>query len=1156
MTETITARSGFKLKIEKRADDRRLEIVFRSDKPRSCWLHWGLRRPDVSEWLLPPHPLWPKGTRVFGPNAVQSPFFLSENGHPSVVIRLSAPVDYSHVEFVLFFPDQDRWDNNNGKNYQVRLSGPEPASVSPPQELARLIDRREVCFQHNYDLSGVAQLAVAVVKAEHRYQVLLCSNLPGPLVLHWGVAHHYPHEWFLPSVDCRPPGTVLWQNASAQTPFAETNGLRQMTIEFSAAAAPLGIQFVLLQPALGRWWKDGSGNFCLLIHGVSQPSATALTEDLAKLAAEIIQAEVQRNSWSLMHRFQLCHDLLDRVRHHPEGLALVFVWLRFSAIRQLTWQRNYNTKPRELGHAQDRLTQKLALLCLQEPDGRPWIRLLLASVGRGGEGQQIRDEILNIMHRHHVKEVTGHFLEEWHQKLHNNTTPDDVVICEAYLEFLRSEGNRDRFYQSLRNGGVTRERLESFERPIRTAPDYVPHLKEGLIHDFQNFLKILKAIHSGTDLEAAINTARHHLDGDTQHLLTFLWQHRCDPQVPLVNLMQTVTEARHRLSHRLGQESAIRDLLYLDLALEQFVRVAVESSLHLDLSRDQLADLITRTLENLLLTQSDAEFSACLSHWKRLQALPRFAPDWSLHARAVLDRVNRRLTHLIDAAYQTLQPKAELLGQAFHADTWAITLFSEEVVRGASLGFVLAALLHHLDPHLRQSAQIGHWQIISRGSARGVVELVDSLREIQGKTFDRPRIVVANHVMGDEEIPPGVTAVIAPDVTDIVSHVAVRARNAQLLFAACYDGALLQQLRSLRGHTLQLEINPAGDVVFAEAALDEPRPQPRVCSALSPRIRPEFKTYSLAGDEFTPDMVGAKSYHQATLRRQLPAWIHQPVSVALPFGVFERVLSDEPNRMVAAQYAAWRDKIEADPEQGLALLRNGLRDLTAPAELVSSLQSTLKQAGLPWPESWEDAWACIKRVWASKWNLRAFLSRQTHGLAHEDLCMAVLIQNVIEAEYAFVIHTVNPFNGRREELYAELVLGLGETLVGNYPGRALSMVASKTTRQPTLMAYPGKSAGLYGGGLIFRSDSNGEDIPGYAGAGLYDSVLLSPPREVLLDYTHEPLLWDPAFRQEILGRLVDIGLEIERICGAPQDIEGAYVKGEFYVVQSRPQVGV
>ena len=49
----------------------------------------------------------------------------------------------------------------------------------------------------------------------------------------------------------------------------------------------------------------------------------------------------------------------------------------------------------------------------------------------GGNGQRIRDQILEIIHRHHLGEKAGTFIEDWHQKLHNNTTPDDIVICEA-----------------------------------------------------------------------------------------------------------------------------------------------------------------------------------------------------------------------------------------------------------------------------------------------------------------------------------------------------------------------------------------------------------------------------------------------------------------------------------------------------------------------------------------------------------------------------------------------------------------------------------------------------------------------------------------------------------------------------------------------------
>jgi alpha-glucan,water dikinase len=107
-----------------------------------------------------------------------------------------------------------------------------------------------------------------------------------------------------------------------------------------------------------------------------------------------------------------------------------------------------------------------------------------------------------------------------------------------------------------------------------------------------------------------------------------------------------------------------------------------------------------------------------------------------------------------------------------------------------------------------------------------------------------------------------------------------------------------------------------------------------------------------------------------------------------------------------------------------------------------------------------------------------------------------------------------------------------------------------------LLGYPSKSIGLYGGGLIFRSDSSGEDLAGYAGAGLYSSFTLDRPEEVHLNYTDEPLIQDKSFRKELLSRIGQLGLLIEEAIGSPQDIEGVFSEGRFYVVQTRPQVGL
>ncbi len=67
------------------------------------------------------------------------------------------------------------------------------------------------------------------------------------------------------------------------------------------------------------------------------------------------------------------------------------------------------------------------------------------------------------MHRNHIPEKKGTWMEEWHQKLHNNTTPDDVPICEAYLAFLEADGNTSAYW---RVGGGRAGRQAGSMRPM------------------------------------------------------------------------------------------------------------------------------------------------------------------------------------------------------------------------------------------------------------------------------------------------------------------------------------------------------------------------------------------------------------------------------------------------------------------------------------------------------------------------------------------------------------------------------------------------------------------------------------------------------------------------------------------------------------------
>lgn len=79
---------------------------------------------------------------------------------------------------------------------------------------------------------------------------------------------------------------------------------------------------------------------------------------------------------------------------------------------------------------------------------------------------------------------------------------------QAYLAFLKGHGDNGAYWRVMSEGGVTRERLESFARAITLEPEDFPHCRDGLIHDFKEYLKVLKSVHAGTDLEVAANAAR------------------------------------------------------------------------------------------------------------------------------------------------------------------------------------------------------------------------------------------------------------------------------------------------------------------------------------------------------------------------------------------------------------------------------------------------------------------------------------------------------------------------------------------------------------------------------------------------------------------------------------------------------------------------
>ena len=106
-------------------------------------------------------------------------------------------------------------------------------------------------------------------------------------------------------------------------------------------------------------------------------------------------------------------------------------------------------------------------------------------------------------------------------------------------------------------------------------------------------------------------------------------------------------------------------------------------------------------------------------------------------------------------------------------------------MRGHSM-FAVSAVLGAVRSGVRVAAGRSAWDIVSTGKAElgahaGVVSAVE-LADIQGQDFSAaPVVVLSSRLGGLEDIPPGVSAVITNAPVDLLSHIAIRARQMGVL---------------------------------------------------------------------------------------------------------------------------------------------------------------------------------------------------------------------------------------------------------------------------------------------------------------------------------------------------------------------------------------
>ena len=147
----------------------------------------------------------------------------------------------------------------------------------------------------------------------------------------------------------------------------------------------------------------------------------------------------------------------------------------------------------------------------------------------------------------------------------------------------------------------------------------------------------------------------------------------------------------------------------------------------------------------------------------------------------------------------------------------------------------------------------------------------------------------------------------------------------------------------------------------------------------------------------------------------------------------------------------------------------------------------------------------VRRCWASLWSDRAVAYRSSYGISNRDVGLAVVVQAMVDAATAGVLFTANPVTGTRTE-----------TVINASPGSGQAVVSGAVN--PDQFVLDTASGHL-------RHRTPGGTDPG-----------------------HGPVLSEPQLRD-----LTALGDRVERLLGAPQDIEWAIdTAGLIWLTQSRP----
>lgn len=542
-----------------------------------------------------------------------------------------------------------------------------------------------------------------------------------------------------------------------------------------------------------------------------------------------------------------------------------------------------------------------------------------------------------------------------------------------------------------------------------------------------------------------------------------------------------------------------------------------------------------------------------------------------LRAKAGVERAVRFAHEFSNAISDVYSRRALSLGRALGVDEHALSVFAEAEIR-ANVTFQASRIAQACASACRKALAMPAWDPVFAGVATGKVVFADALGDVSGGGEDV--VVVCRRADGDEDIAKNIRAVVLGRELAHLSHLGVRARQAGVVFVCAEEQEAFDKVWKRRDLNFVKVVVSGGEGLIALEEVDrkehgrENGSKKKENSGIDrrPNVTYDGSLKEVVNiEEATLGTTSSKCTFAGKLKLmagQSNGLFEAADGVALPHGIFQAQVtahSGKYKKLVSEYIEAHKTEGDTDTvakkifsfiEEEFVLNANICKRLenrfrkeckvmvrsSANAEDLEDMSG----AGLydsianVQVDAKEELRKAVAKVWASLWTKRAASSRAAYGIPHEEVSMAVLIQEMVPSSASFVGFSQDPVSKNIGNVYVEAAIGVGETLASGVsagsPYRMRVLRDGYSVQTVAMASYSRAWVAGESDGLIGR----------------------------VVDYSTEAMTWDNELREELVERIARTVMYLEKVFGGPQDVEGAIVIREgnvrLFVVQARPQI--